>query len=96
MQCKRMSKKDFINMIDEEFDDDEEFNVYILNFDLKQKVSTSERVKKISITHMAKESKSILCSENKYLTQFDMHSIIQKDLTNIEPRGVMKTILVRN
>lgn len=93
-QHRRMTKREFISMIKEEYDDDAEFDVYTMNFDAGQKISNSDRVNKHGMNLIANESKCIIFSGNKYLSHVDIHSVFQSDIYNIKAKGVMKTIIL--
>lgn len=93
-QYRRMSKREFISMIEEEYDDNAEFDVHILNFDTNENLSMVSRMDKNGIHCIANNSKCIIFSGNKYMSHVDIHSVNQPDIFNIRPKGVMKTILL--
>lgn len=93
-QYRKMSKREFISMIEEEYDDDAEFDVHILDFDASEKLSIVSRMDKKGIHCMANNSKCIIFSGNQLVSHVDIHSVIQPDIYNIRPKGVMKTILL--
>lgn len=93
-QYRKMSKKEFIKMIEEEYDDDAEFDVHTIDFDSKQKKSMVSHMDKRRINIIANDSKSIIFSGNKFESHVDIHSITQPDITNIKKKGVMRTILL--
>ena len=93
-QHRRMSKREFINMIEEEYDDDVEFDVHTINFDAMDKISVLDHVDKKRINIIAQNSKCIIFSGNRFISHVDIHSESQPDIYNIRPRGVMKTILL--
>lgn len=93
-QYRKMSKREFIAMIEEEYDDDVEFDVHILDFDADEKLSMISRMDKRGINYMANNSKCIIFSGNKFMSHVDIHSVNQPDIYNIRPKGIMKTILL--
>ena len=93
-QYRRMSKREFITMIEEEYDDNDEFNVHTFDFDSGSKISTVEYADKKEINCIAKKSKCIIFSGNKYISSVNIHSVNQPDIYNIQPKGIMKTILL--
>lgn len=93
-QYRKMSKREFISMIEEEYDDDVEFDVHILDFEANEKLSIISRMDKKGINCIANNSKCIIFSGNKYMSHVDIHSVNQPDIYNIRPKGVMKTILL--
>jgi len=75
--------------------DDLPVMLFSTDFDSDEKISdVGIFVTKDTINNLADRSKTIIYSGNKYLAHVDMHSFYQKDIYNIEPRGVMKTILL--
>ena len=93
-QYRRMSKREFIAMIEEEYDDDVEFNVHTFDFDSGNKMSIVSHVDKKRINCIAKNSKCIIFSGNRYMSSVNIHSVNQPDIYNIRPKGIMKTILL--
>ena len=93
-QYRRMSKREFITMIEEEYDDNDEFNVHTFDFDSGSKISTVEYADKKEINYIAKKSKCIIYSGNRYISSVNIHSVNQPDIYNIQPKGIMKTILL--
>lgn len=93
-QYRKISKREFINMIEREYDDDTEFDVHIINFDTGNKISVLSHVDKRGINIMAKDSKCIIFSGNSFVSHVDFHSYPQPDIYNVKPRGTMKTILL--
>lgn len=92
-QYRKMSKREFINMIEKEYSDDVEFDVHILDFDANEKISMISHVDKKGINCIAKESKCIIYSGNKLMSYVDIHSVNQ-NIYDIKPKGIMKTILL--
>lgn len=94
-QHRRMTKRELINMIEEEYGEDAKFDVHTINFDAGQKISDIDKVSKKRICLIANESKSIIFSGNQYLSHVDIHSVFQPNIYDIKPMGVMKTIMLR-
>lgn len=90
---RRMSKKEFIDMIDKVYPDDVEIDVNIMNFSKGQKVATKKMCNKMEVTVIANESKTIIYSGNQFISHVDLHSVTQQDIKNIKKEGIMKTIL---
>lgn len=93
-QYRKMSKKEFIKMIEDEYDDNAEFDVHTIDFDADSKISMLAHVDKKRINNMARNSKSIIFSGNNFESHVDIHSVLQPDIYNIKRKGVMKTILL--
>lgn len=93
-QYKKMSKKEFINMMEEIYPDDAEIDVHVLNFNKGQKISSKKTCNKTEVTIIADESKSIIYSGNQFFAHVDLHSAFQPDIMNIKPEGIMKTIML--
>lgn len=93
-QYRKMSKREFISMIEEEYDDNTEFDVHTIDFDAGNKISVSSHIDKRGINIIAKDSKCIIFSGNNLISHVDIHSIPQPDIYNIKRKGIMKTILL--
>lgn len=95
IEAKRMSKKEFIKMIDKIYPDDAEIDVHVINFDQDQKVSIKDTCNKNNIEIIADESKTIIYRRNNFFSHIDLHSAYQADIVKVKPIGIMKTILLR-
>lgn len=93
-QYRKMTKREFINLIEREYDDNSEFDVFTINFDIGQKISNRNRVNKKRMNMIANQSKCIIFSSNEYLSHVDIHSAFQTDIYNIKPKGIMNTIML--
>ena len=88
-QHRRMTKRELINMIEEEYGEDTKFDVHTINFDAGQKISDIDKVSKKRICLIANESKSIIFSGNQYLSHVDIHSVFQPNIYDIKPMGCL-------
>ena len=91
---RKMSKREFINMIEENYDDDVEFDIHTINFDSGNGFSVINHVNKKKINIIAMNSKCIIFSGNNYMSHVDIHSVSQPDIFHIKPKGIMNTILL--
>lgn len=95
-QIKNMTVKELRNLLDT-YPDDETFLLFTINFDKNENVSNiGELVSKELIGIIAQKSQSIIYTKSKHLINVDIHSVKQLDICNIQPKGVMKTVLFDN
>ena len=91
-EYKTITKKELTELLDK-FPEDEEFSVIQTQLGMTI-IPLGERIaNKIDILKIANAAKTMIYSENKFISQVDMHSIKQ-DILNIERNGTMNTLLL--
>lgn len=72
--------------------------VFVLTFDFDKGNGISDCGKYIDKPHGEKligEAVTRVFSGNEYMSQINLYNILQTDIKNIKPEGLMKTILLR-
>ena len=88
-EYKTITKKELRELLDK-YPEDEEFNIIQTQLGMTI-IPLGERIaNKVDILEIAK---TMIYSENKFMSQVDMHSVRQ-DIFNIERNGVMNTLLL--
>lgn len=91
-QYRRISKKDFIQMVQDNYPDD---LVLVYTTDFNEGLSDSGKMEtKETVGVIANESKAIIFTGNELVAHVDLHSVAQNDIEHIQAKGVMKTIMV--
>lgn len=89
-----VTKEEAIKKIQEMPDD----ALFVLTFDFEDEngISNSgEYIDKPGGEKIIGEAKTRVFSGNQYMSQLNLYNVFQKDIKNIEPKGAMKTILLR-
>ena len=89
---KTITKKELKELLDK-FPEDEEFSIIQTQLGMTI-IPLGERIaNKGDILKIANAAKTMIYSENKFMSQVDMHSVRQ-DIFNIERNGIMDTLLL--
>lgn len=92
VEYKTITKKELRELLDK-YPEDEEFNIIQTQLGMTI-IPLGERIaNKVDILEIANAAKTMIYSENKFMSQVDMHSVRQ-DIFNIERNGVMNTLLL--
>lgn len=91
-EYKIITKKELQVLLDM-FPDDEEFRVIQTELGVTIIPIGEKIVSKDDIMVIADKAKTMIFSANKFISQVDMHSVVQ-DIYNIERRGILNTLLV--
>lgn len=89
-----ITKEEAIKKIQEMPDD----TLFVLTFDFEDGNGVSnngEYIDRPGGEKIIGEAKTRVFSGNQYMSQLNLYNVFQKDIKNIEPKGVMKTILLR-
>lgn len=89
-----ITKEEAIQKIQEMSDD----TLFVLTFDFDDGIGvsgTGEYINRGGGERIIGEAKTRIFSGNEYMSQLNLYNVFQKDIKNIEPKGVMKTILLR-
>lgn len=89
---KTITKKELKELLDK-YPDDEEFNIIQTKLGMTIIPLGEQIANKVDILEIANTTKTMIYSENKFMSQVDMHSIKQ-DIFNIERSGTMNTLLL--
>lgn len=89
---KTITKKELKELLDK-YPDDEEFNIIQTQLGMTIIPLGEQRANKMTILEFANAARTLIYSENKYMSQVDMHSMCQ-DIFNIERSGTMNTVLL--
>ena len=91
-EYKTITKKELTELLDK-YPEDKEFNIIQTQLGMTI-IPLGERIaNKVDILEIANAAKTMIYSENKFMSQVDMHSVRQ-DIFNIERNGVMNTLLL--
>ena len=89
---KTITKKELKELLDK-YPDDEEFNIIQTKLGMTIIPLGEQIANKVDILEIANTTKTMIYSENKFMSQVDMHSVRQ-DIFNIERSGTMNTLLL--
>ena len=89
---KTITKKELKELLDK-YPDDEQFNIIQTKLGMTIIPLGEQIANKVDILEIANTTKTMIYSENKFMSQVDMHSIKQ-DIFNIERSGTMNTLLL--
>lgn len=89
---KKITKRELSALLDK-FSDDEEFNVIQTKLGVEIIPIGQKFMSKTEIFEIADKSKTMIYSENKFLSQVDMHTK-EQDILNIDRGGALNTLLL--
>lgn len=90
---KKITKKDLIILLDK-FSDDEEFRVIETKLGVEIIPIGQKMLTKTQVVNIAEKSKTIIYSENKLVSQVDMHEK-EQDIYDIQMKGgALNTLLL--
>lgn len=90
---KKITKKDLVTLLDK-FSDDEEFRVIETKLGVEIIPVRQKLLTKNQVADIAERSKTIIYSENKFVSQVDMHEK-EQDIYDVQKRGgALNTLLL--
>lgn len=89
---KKITKRELCALLDN-FADDEEFKVIRTKLGVEIIPIGQEIMSKTEIFKIVDKSKTMIYSENKFVSQVDMHTK-EQDILNIDRGGVLNTLLL--